>query len=129
MHAVGRSASAYACDARSVVRAEGAAMLEAWLAEAQRIARRRRRGAMDRVADPPAGLTPDDCAAAGFKRYGHYFVRNLPGIKVRINFSPDLDHQAVFLERSNGRRGAVLWIDGRPAPLPVDADGHPRSGF
>jgi hypothetical protein len=30
---------------------------------------------MDDVPDPPAGLTPDDCAAAGFKRYGHYDVR------------------------------------------------------
>jgi hypothetical protein len=102
-------------------------MLEAWLAGAQRSAKRRRRGAIDRVPDPPTGLTPDDCVAAGFRRFGHYFVRHLTGIKVRISFSPDLDHQTVFLEGSNGRRGAALWIDGRPAPVPNDADGNPRS--
>jgi hypothetical protein len=102
-------------------------MLEAWVAEAQRIAKRRRRGAMERVPDPPAGLIPDDCAAAGFKRYGHYFVRKLTGIKVRVNFSPDLEHQAVFLEVSKGRHRALLWIDGRPAPVPVDTDGNPKS--
>jgi hypothetical protein len=101
-------------------------MLETWVAEARRVAKRRRRDAMERVPDPPAGLTPDDCIAAGFKRYGHYFVRTITGIKVRVNFSPDLQHQAVLLQVVRGSR-ALLWIDGRTAPVPVDVNGNPIS--
>lgn len=102
-------------------------MLEAWLAKADRIARRRKGDALDRVPDPPADLTPDDCVAAGFQSYGHYFVRRLHRVKVRVSFSPDCEHQAVFLEGSKSSAGASLWIDGRAAPMPVDLDGNPKT--
>lgn len=73
---------------------------------------------------PPASASmPPPTALADWKRAGAEW-----DLRVHVNFSPDKQHEAVFVEGPGpGPRGALLWVDGRPVPVPVDADGHPRS--
>jgi hypothetical protein len=44
---------------------------------------------------------------------------------VRIDFSPDLQQQAVLVKGSATWSGALLWVNGEAIPVPRAEDGNP----
>jgi hypothetical protein len=108
-----------------------AALLKAWIAGVREIATRSEHEIAQHPA-PPARLTLEDCAAAGFKTHGPLCARYQSDVMFQLNFSAGLAHQAMLIERRRrwghkGWSGALLWIDGEPVPIPVDLAGNPRS--
>jgi hypothetical protein len=80
-----------------------------------------------RFPPPPAGFTPADCEAAGFEMQsdrhararldGHDYSRGIDD-DVDVRFSPDLRHQAVWIDDAYGwPRGQLLAVDGEAVPL------------
>lgn len=106
---------------------EGAAELKAWMAQAERVAARRRQGFPEEWAGPPAGLTLSDFEDAGFEFYQQGSGRYASGSTFHVNFSPDLQHQAVLLTSPEGSLTARLWVDGSEVRVPVDLSGDPRA--
>jgi hypothetical protein len=108
-----------------------AALLNAWIAGVRQIATRSEHEIAQYPA-PPARLTLEDCAAAGFRTHGPLCARYQTDIMFQVNFSAGLEHQAMLIERRRrwGRKGwsgTLLWIDGEPVPVPVDLAGNPKS--
>lgn len=97
------------------------------MAEAERAAARRQQGFKDEWAAPPDALAPADYLAAGFEFYEQGSGRrDVSGNTFHVNFSPDLQHQAIFLGSPGGQE-ARLWVDGRVVRVPMDRDGDPRA--
>jgi hypothetical protein len=109
-----------------------AVLLKAWMADVRRIAACSER-AIAHCPAPPARLTRDDCAAAGFKILGPMSACYHADVFFQVSFSAEFAHQAMLIERRRrwwrrtGWRGALLWIDGEPVPAPLDLNGHPLS--
>ncbi len=106
---------------------ERVALLKGWVAEVQSVAVRRLQGSVEEYPAPPAGLSPQECEAAGFDLYEGSNARYPCEITLRIAFSPDLQHQIVFLEEARRVGGVHLWLNGQPASVPVDRHGAPQS--
>jgi hypothetical protein len=111
-------------DAQSSARA---ALLKTWMSETQLIAFRRDRNAVEEYPLPPAGLTSEDSAAAGFKFHDQGCARCGSKAIFQLNFSPDLKHQTMFFHGPERRRTALLWMDGQPIPVPADREGNPAA--
>jgi hypothetical protein len=108
-----------------------AALLKAWIAGVREIATRSEHD-IAQYAAPPARLTLEDCAAAGFRTHGPLCARYQTDVMFQVNFSAGLAHQAMLVERRRrwarrGWSGTLLWIDGEPVPVPVDLAGNPKS--
>jgi hypothetical protein len=108
-----------------------ATLLKAWIAGVRQTAKRSEHEIAEHPA-PPARLTLEDCALAGFRMHGPLCARYQSDVMFQVNFSAGLEHQAMLIERRRrwGRKGwsgALLWIDGEPVPVPVDLEGNPRS--
>ncbi len=108
-----------------------AVLLKAWMANVRQIAGRSTHEIAQCPA-PPARLTRDDCAAAGFRILGPMSACYHSDVFFQVNFSADFAHQAMLIERRRrwgraGWQGALLWIDGEPVAVPVDLNGHPHS--
>ena len=94
-----------------------AVLLKAWMADVRRIAGRSAHEIAQCPA-PPARLTRDDCAAAGFRIQGPMSARYHSDVFFQVNFSADFAHQAMLIERRRRRaragwHGALLWKGGR----------------
>jgi hypothetical protein len=99
------------------------AELKAWMAEAEAGAARSQQVPTGEWPAPPGGLTPAEYAAVGFDFYEAGCGRYVSSSTFHVNFSPDLQHQAVIFAASEPLKIARLWVDGRALPLPVDGDG------
>lgn len=109
-----------------------AALLKTWMTETQLIAFRRDRNAVEEYPLPPAGLTSEDSAAAGFKFHDQGCARCGSKAIFQLNFSPDLTHQilkhqTMFFHGPERRRTALLWMDGQPIPVPAGREGNPTA--
>jgi hypothetical protein len=109
-----------------------AALLKAWMADVRQIARRNE-DEMAQCPAPPARLTRDDCAAAGFKLLGPNGACYQADVFFLASFSAEFAHESMLVERRRrwwrraGWHGTLLWIDGELVPVPVDLNGHPQS--
>jgi hypothetical protein len=101
-------------------------LLTAWLADAQRIGARPEGSVRGTHPAPPSELTPDDVAAAGFEFYDEAAARYVRDVRCQVNFTPDLEHQAVFVQGPGRHGSAFLWMDGQAVPIPIDATGDPQ---
>ncbi len=90
------------------------------------------RGQLRRFPLPPTGFTPADCEAAGFEMQserharasldGHDYSHFIHG-DVDVRFSPDLRHQAVWIDDAYGwPHEQLLVVDGEVVPLPQEPE-------
>jgi hypothetical protein len=108
-----------------------AALLKAWIAGVRQTAKRSTHETAEYPA-PPARLTLEECAAAGFTMRGPLCASYRSDVWVQVNFSAGLAHQSVLIQRlrrwwRSGWTGTLLWIDGEAIPVPINLNGNPRS--
>ena len=105
------------------------ALLQSWTSEVGRLSLRGSRSFTLAYPPPPRDLTPGECAAAGFgfcdEQSAQRALHDAGTSIVRIDFSPDLQQQAMLVKGSATWSGALLWINAEAIPVPRAEDGNP----